>query len=189
MPFSSPCLRTDGFSSMYKRRKLAYNMSPSDFSTRYSTMSFVFSASGMHSNFFPMKRLMSFWFCSSSASSWNGCKCLNIFAMFLSGRLVTRNRIHIGSLQKWSAMTSSNSFRSWYSLSSRPSITISMFLPGSSTLLRGSLKRKANNSSTPISLRSLPVFLVNFSTRASLNSGRAWHIWQAKDWSINWGFR
>ena len=132
---------------------------------------------------------MSCKFFSPLGSKWNGFRRLSLSIIFFSGLVVTRNRIQRGSLQNWLAITSSNSFRPWYSLSSKPSITVRMFLPGSDTVLRGSLKSSANKSSTPRLSNPVPTFRESCSTRARSYSGRAWDKWQAKDWSISRGFR
>ena len=132
---------------------------------------------------------MSLRFSSWFSSSCMGCNCFRLSAMLISGRVVTKKRIHCGSLKNWLAITSSSSLRPWYSVSSSPSITIRIFLPGSSTLFRGSLKSNANSSSTPMLLSSTgPRFLDSCSTRDFLYSGRVWLRWEAKDWSISWGF-
>ena len=173
-----------------KTRKWAYSISPSHFKTSFSTSSSLSSGLNRYPTFRSKYVLMSSRFLSSLDCNSNGFKCFNFSAMFVAGRVVTRKRIQDGSLQNWFAITSRSSFRPWYSLSSRPSIIISMFRPGSLTGPRGSLKSNANNSSTFMLLRSsAPWFLVNCSTRASLYFGRAWDKWQAKDWIINWGLR
>ena len=124
----------------------------------------------------------------SLGSSCRGSKTLRLSAMLISGRVVTRNRNHAGSLQKLLAITSSNSLRPWYSLSSKPSITIMMFLPGSLTLERGSMSSNSKRSLTSMLFRSPPKFLESTSRMALLYSGIMSDSWQAKDWSITLGF-
>ena len=152
-------------------------------------MSSTFSGLITCCSFFWNNTLMSFKFFSPSDFNSNGFKCFRFSVIFVEERVVTRKRIQVGSLQKWFEIASKSWFRPWYSLSSKPSITMSMFLPGSPTALRGSLKSSANNSSTPMLLRSVPRFLDSCFTRACLYSGRARDKWQASDWIINWGLQ
>ena len=111
---------------------------------------------------------MSFKFSSRFCLSSIGSKCRNASVMLLSGRVVIKILIQTGSIEKWLLITCRSSLRPLYSLSSRPSMTIRVFLPGSFTVLRGSLNSNANSSSTPMLLRSFPRFLDNCSTRVSL---------------------
>ena len=111
---------------------------------------------------------MSFKFSSCFCSSSIGFKCRNASVTFFSGRVVIKILIQTGSIEKWLLITCRSSLRPLYSLSSRPSMTIRVFLPGSCTVLRGSLNSNANSSFTPMLLRSLPRFLDSCSTRASL---------------------
>ena len=167
-------------------------MSPSDFKTSFSRSSDSSSSStglSMSCSFFVNNTLMSSKFFWSSCFNSNGFKCFNFSAMFVAGRVVTRKRIQLGSRQNWREITLRRSFRPWYSLSSKPSITMSMFLPGSPTALRGSLKSSANSSSTLILLRLAPRFRDSCFTRACLYSGSAVDKWKAKEWSINCGLQ
>ena len=131
---------------------------------------------------------MSFKLSSSSGFNSRGWNFLRLSEMFISGRVVTRNRIQHGRLIKCSEISSSSSLCPRYSLSSNPSITIRMFLSGAFRLLRGTWNSNSNSSLTSTFLSSIPRFLESALTRAFLYSGSDSDNWLAKDWSITFGF-
>ena len=145
-------------------------MRPSDFLTSSSTTISWCSFLITWLNFLSNNSLISLTLSSSFGSSWRGLNKFRLSAMFISGRVVTRNRIQFGSLWKWLEITSSSSLRPWYSLSSTPSITMRIFFLGDAifNFMRGSSNSNWNRSWTSISLSSTPRFLERVSTRTFL---------------------
>ena len=150
-------------------------MTPSDFSTRAFKTASLSLFGITWSSCFSKNSRMSLLLSSSLVSRYRGCKSLRLLEMLTSGLVVTRKRIHRGSLTKWLTITSNNSLRPLCSLSSKASNTKRRFLPGSVILLSGSLKSNAKSSSTPMLLIFMPKFLDSCSKRASLYSGNARH--------------
>ena len=181
-------LRTEKLSFMKSTRSWAHKITPSDFSTSSVKIDSWLLTCNIWLKCLSKRWRMSFMFSSLFGSSSRGRRPFRLSQMFISGRVVTRNRIHIGSLLKYLAITSNSSFLPWYSLSSKASITTREVKPGSLNLFSGSSNSNSNKSSVSISLISRPRFLESCPTRASLYSGREYDTWQAKDWSITLGF-
>ena len=181
-------LRTEKFSFMKSTRSWAHKITPSDFWTSSVKIDSWLLTWNIGLKFLSKRWRMSFMFSSSFGSSSRGRRPFRLSQMFISGRVVTRNRIHIGSLLKYLSITSNSSLLPWYSLSSKASITTREVKPGSLKLFSGSSNSNSNKSSVSISLISSPRFLESCSTRTSLYSGREYDKWQAKDWSITLGF-
>ena len=169
MLLSSSKLRNDKlFSIMKSVRSWAHKINPSDFWASSWKITSWFPLCNLQLNRFSNKKRMSFKFSSSLGSSSRGCRPFKLSQILISGRVVTRNRIQSGSLLKHLAITSSNSLRPWYSLSSKASIITRQVELGSVSLLSGSSNSNSNRSPTSMSLISTPKFLDSCFTRALL---------------------
>ena len=182
-----PQVRTEKFSFMTSTKSWAHKITPCDFLTSSVKMKSRWLICNIWLKRCSKRWRMSIKFSASFDSSRTGRRPFRLSQMFISGRVVTRKRIHRGSLSKHFAITSSSSFLPLYSLSSKASITTREVKPGSVNLLSGSSNSNSNKSSVFMALISMPKFLESCSTRAILYSKRVHERCQAKDWSINLG--